>query len=153
MAANVRIATCRSFCEDALIKLFNDTSAEVRTKAAECFLRFEGTQLGEYVDLITQFVSSRAFQQNYYPLLEALEKTTSKLPEVSLSACERLADTAGLATSEINVRGADTVVKLTLRTYQQSSDDSVQARSLTLIDKFMEHGTYGINKALEDFER
>ncbi len=153
MAANVRIATCRAFCEDALIMLFSDTSADVRTKAAECFLRFEGTQLGEYVDLITQFVSSRAFQQNYYPLLEALEQTTAKLPEVTLSACERLVDIAGLATSEINVRGADTVIKLTLRTYQQSSGETTRARSLNLIDKFMEHDTYGINKALEDFER
>ena len=153
MAANVRTATCRAFCEDALIRLFSDTSADVRTKAAECFLRFEGTQLGEYVDLITQFVSSRAFQQNNYPLLDALEKTTAKLPEVTLSACERLVDIAGLATSEINVRGADTVIKLTLRSYQQHSDDTIRARSLNLIDKFMEHGSYGINKALEEFER
>ena len=122
MAANVRTATCRSFCEDALIRLFSDTSADVRTKAAECFLRFEGTQLGEYVDLITQFVSSRAFQQNYYPLLEALEQTTAKLPEITLAACERFVDIAGLATRDTNTRAAwdaDIVIKLTLRSYQQ----------------------------------
>ena len=153
MAANVRIATCRSFCEDALIRLFNDTNSNVRAEAAKCFSRFEGTQLGAYVHLVTQFVSSNAFQHNYYPLLRALEETTAKLPEVTLSACERLVDIAGLATSNINVRGADTVVKLNLRIYQQSSNDTIRARSLNLIDKLMEHDTYGINKALEDFER
>ena len=156
MAANVRIATCRSFCEAVLIRLFSDTSADVRTKAAECFLRFEGTQLGEYFDLITQFVSSRAFQQNYYPLLEALEQTTAKLPEITLAACERFVDIAGLATRDTNTRAAwdaDIVIKLTLRTYQQNSDDTIRTRSLNLIDKFMEHDTDGINKALEDFER
>ena len=156
MAANVRIATCRSFCEAVLIRLFSDTSADVRTKAAECFLRFEGTQLGEYFDLITQFVSSRAFQQNYYPLLEALEQTTAKLPEITLAACERFVDIAGLATSGTNTRAAwdaDIVIKLTLRTYQQNSDDTIRTRSLNLIDKFMEHDTDGINKALEEFER
>ena len=153
MAANVRTATCRSFCEDALIRLFNDTNSSVRAEAAKCFSRFEGTQLGAYVHLVTQFVSSNAFQQNYYPLLRALEETTAKLPEVTLSACERLVDIAGLATSNINVRGADTVVKLNLRIYQQSSNDTIRARSLNLIDKLMEHDTYGINKALEDFER
>ncbi len=156
MAANVRIATCRAFCEDALIMLFNDTSADVRAEAAKCFPSFEGTQLEEYVHLITQFVSSNAFQQNNYPLLMALEQTTAKLPEVTLAACERFVDIAGLATSDISTRAAwdaDTVIKLTLRTYQQSSGETTRARSLNLIDKFMEHDTYGINKALEDFER
>ena len=156
MAANVRIATCRSFCEDALIKLFNDTNGKVRAEAAQCFSRFEGTQLEEYVHLVTQFVSSNAFQQNNYPLLNALEETTAKLPEVTLAACERFVDIAGLATSDTNTRAAwdaDIVIKLTLRTYQQSSDDTIRASSLNLIDKLMEHDTYGINKALEDFER
>ena len=153
MAANIQTATCLSFCEDALISLFNDTSDDVRAEAAECFARLKGPQLGEYVHLITQFVSSNAFQHNYYPLLRALEKTTAKLPEVTLSACERLVDIAGLATSNINVRGADTVVKLNLRIYQQNSNDTIRARCLDLIDKLMEHDTYGINKALEEFER
>ena len=156
MAANVRIATCRSFCEDALIKLFNDTNGKVRAEAAQCFSRFEGTQLEGYVHLVTQFVSSNAFQQNNYPLLNALEETTAKLPEVTLAACERFVDIAGLATSDTNTRAAwdaDIVIKLTLRTYQQSSDDIIRASSLNLIDKLMEHDTYGIDKALEDFER
>ena len=156
MAANVRIATCRSFCEDALVKLFNDTNGNVRAEAAKCFSSFEGTQLEEYDHLITQFVSSNAFQQNNYPLLDALEQTTAKLPEVTLAACERFVDIVGLATSDTNTRAAwdaDIVIKLTLRTYQQSSDDTIRARSLNLIDKLMEHDTYEINKALEEFER
>ena len=156
MAANVRTATCRSFCEDALVKLFNDTNSSVRAKAAQCFSRFEGTQLEEYVHLVTQFVSSNAFQQNNYPLLNALEETTAKLPEVTLVACQRFVDIAGLATSGTNTRtswSADIVIKLTLRTYQQSLDDTIRARSLNLIDKLMEHDTYEINKALEEFER
>ena len=86
----------------------------------------------------------------------ALEETTTKLPEVTLTACERFVDLARSAISNTGTEeawNADTVIKLTLRTYQQSSDDTVRARSLNLIDKFMEYGTYGIDKALEDFER
>ena len=45
------------------------------------------------------------------------------------------------------------MIKLTLRTYQQSSDETIRARSLDLIDKLMENGAYGINDALEEFER
>ena len=93
---------------------------------------------------------------NYFPLLMALERTTAKLPCIALSACERFIDVAGMAASDISTGqagDADMVIKLTLRVYQQSSDDTVRARSLDLIDKLMEHGTYGINDALEEFER
>ena len=156
MAANVRIATCRSFCEDALVKLFSDPSDTVRTQAARCFLNFEGPQLEGYDQLITGFVCSGASSHDYFPLLVALERTTAKLPEVTLLACESFIDVAGLATADISTReagDANTVIKLTLRTYQQSSDESIRARCLDLIDKLMEHGAYGINDALEEFER
>ena len=156
MAANVKTATYRSFCEDALIKLFNDPRDDVRAEAAKCFSSFEGTQLEEYVHLVTQFAFSKAFQHNHYPLLVALEKTTAKLPEVTLTACKQFVDIAGPAISDISTRlagKADIAIKLTLRTYQQNSDDAIRAKSLDLIDKFMEHGTYGISQALEDFER
>ena len=156
MAANIKVATCRSFCEDALVSLFNDPSEKVRAEAANCFRRFEGDDLVAYEHLIAQFVLSDAFPKNRFPLLIALERTTAKLPEVTLSACERFIDVAGLAAGDISTReagDADTVIKLTLRTYQQSSDDSIRARSLGLIDRLMEDGAYGISDALEEFER
>jgi len=156
MAANVKTAAFRSFCEEALIRLFNDCNDEVRSEAAQCFSRFEGTQLEEYEHLVVQFVSSDAFQQNYTHLLMALEETTAKLPEVTLTACERFVDIAGLASSDIGTGtawSADTVTKLTLRIYQQSKDDTIRARGLNLIDKLMENSAYGINEALANFER
>lgn len=156
MAANVTTAAFRSFCEDALIKLFNDTSADVRAEAAKCFSRFEGTQIEEYEHLIAQFVSSDAFQQNYTHLMMALEGTTAELPQVTLTACERFVDFAGPASSDIGTGtawSADTVTKLTLRIYQQSKEDTIRARSLNLIDRLMENSAYGINEALENFER
>ena len=70
MAANVKAATYRSFCEDALTRLFNDTNEKVLAEAAHCFSSFEGTQLEKHVHLVTQFVSSNAFQQNYYHFIE-----------------------------------------------------------------------------------
>ena len=156
MAANVRIATCRTFCEDALVKLFSDPSDRVRAEAARCFLNFEGPQLEGYDHLITRFVCSGASSRDCFPLLVALERTTAKLPEVTLLACESFIDVASLATADISTSealDANTVIKLTLRTYQQSSDETVRARCLDLIDKLMENGAYGINDALEEFER
>ena len=156
MAANIKVATCRSFCEDALSSLFDDPSERVRAEAANCFRRFEGDDIAGYGHLIAHFVRSDAFPENRLRLLITLKRTTAKLPEVTLSACERFIDVARLAVGDISTReagDADTVIKLTLRTYQQSSDDMIRARSLDLIDKLMEFGAYGINDALEDFER
>ena len=156
MATNIKVDTCRLFCEDALIGLFNDPSEEVRSEASDCFRKFEGDDLVGYERLIEQFVLSDAFPKNRFSLLIALEHTTAKLPQVTLSACKRFIEAAGLATGEISALesvDAAPAVKLTLRTYQQNSDDVIRAMSLDLIDKFMEYGVYGISGALEEFER
>ena len=155
-AANVLTGTYRSFCEDTLISLFRDPSDEVRAKAARCFLGFEGSQMEGFDNLVMQFVNSEAFPDNCNILFMALERSTAKLPDVTLSACERFIDVAGMAASDISTRqagDADVVAKLTLRTYQQSVDEAIRARSLDLIDKLMEFGAYGIHDALMEFER
>ena len=156
MAANVRVATCRSFCEEALVNLFNDPNERVRAEAADCFRRFEGDDLAGSEYLIEHFVVSDSFPKSRFSLLLALERSTVQLPEVTLSACERFIEVAGLAAGDISTSeagDADRVIKLTLRTYEQSSDDTFRARSLDLIDRLFEYGAYGINNALEDFER
>ena len=156
MAANVKMATCRSYCEDALARLFDDTSGAVRADAARCFLEFEGSQLEGYESLITGFVNSAAFHGNCFSLLVALEQTSAKLPEVTLLACERFTDVAGLAAGDISTReagDANVVVKLVLRTYQQSSDNVIRGKCLDLIDRLMEQGAHGIDDALREFER
>ena len=86
----------------------------------------------------------------------ALERTTAKLPEVTLLACERFIDIVRLAAGDIRTSeagDANTVIKLTLRTYQPSLDVAIRARCLDLIDKLMQNGAYGIHDALEEFER
>jgi len=156
MAANVRTATYRSFCEESLVKQFDDDNEDVRTNSSECFRHFERDQLGEYGRLIEQFVDSRAFADNYHHLLNALEQTTAKITKVTLLACERFIDETGTQAADISTRHAgevNNVIQLTMRAYQQSSEKADTAKSLDLIDRLMELGVYGIDKALEDFER
>ena len=156
MAANVKTATYRSFCEEALIKLFNDAAEDVRVAASDCFRQFEGDQLGGYDALIGKFVESKAFPDNYHQLLRPMEQTTAKIPAVILSACERFINIAGPEAADIRTRQAgevNSVIQLTMRVYQQNSEKEVQARNLDLIDRLMELGVYGINEAMENFER
>ena len=156
LAANVRSAAYRSFCEESLAQLFDDPSADVRAAASRWFDRIEGSELGSYSPLVAQFVGSNAFAGNEFQVLRALEETTADLFDVSLSACERFVDVAGSAASDIRTSyagQANRVVQLTLRAYRQSSDDAGRARSLDVVDRLMENGAFGIEQALENYER
>ena len=156
MAANVKTATYRSFCEGSLIKLLNDHSPKVCAEASRCFGRLEDSELGEHNSLVTEFVHSQAFHDNGHFLFRALEQTTAKLPDATLLACEKFIEVAELAAADIRTRQAGDphyVIQLTLRAHQQSSDYTRRAKSLDLIDKLMEYGAYGVESALENFDR
>ena len=156
MAANVKAATYRTSCENLLATLFEDPSPEARSEASRCFLQFGESQLGEYDNLVTKFVHSQAFNDNSNYLFMALEKTTVKLPEATIAACEKFIDIAGLAAADISTShsaDAQHVIQLVFRLYQQSTAGARREDCLNLIDRLMQNGTYGVESALENFER
>ena len=154
---NLRNAHLRKFCEDALIQLFYDSSQEVRSQSARCFLRFEGEQLGEYVSLVEAFVDSLAFTTNHHDLIHALEETTAKLPdEATYRVCERFLD--AVDSDDTNTRSrslidADQISQLLLRVYSQSKNQAFQSRCLDLVDRMAQMDVYGLDQALTQYER
>lgn len=84
-AANLATARYRAICEDGLIALFDNESEEVRREASRCFFHLEDDELGDYGGLVESFVGSRAFVTESWQLLDALERTTSQLPD---EACQ-----------------------------------------------------------------
>lgn len=155
-SANLHLERFRSFCSQTLIKFFSDPNEEVRLKAANCFHRLEGEQLEEQIDLIEAFIESPAFAKAHSILIETLGKTASKLPDVTYKVCERFIDLAGSDTADFRTRtpmdSAETS-KLLIRLYIQASDQSLQSRCLDLIDRMIETGSYGLNEALDLYER
>jgi len=153
---NLRSAHFREFCENALMQLFHDSSQEVRSQAARCFLRFEGEQLGEYVSLVEAFVDSLAFTTDPEDLIHALEKTTAKLPDITYRVCNRFLE--DLSSDDAEVRDhrifrADRVSKLLVQLYSQSKDQVLQSRCLDLIDLMSQMEVYGLTEALTQYER
>jgi hypothetical protein len=155
--ANLRNAHLREFCENALIQLFNDSSEEVRSQAARCFLHFEGEELGDYISLVEAFVDSPAFSTDDNNLIHALEETTAKLSDaVTYRVCDRFLE--GLRSDDSDVRQragikADKVSKLLLKLYNQSKDQELQLRCLNLIDFMSQMEVYGLAEALTEYER
>jgi hypothetical protein len=154
--ANLRSAQYRTACEKGLIRLFNDSDEKVCDEAAKCFFKFEGDELGNYTDLIQAFVDSTAFMANCRDLIYALEKTTAKLPDVTCLVCEKFVDSFGSATADIRTRSAadaDIISELLIRVYSQSKNQALQSRCLDVVDRMAQLGTYGLDKALQQFER
>ena len=145
-AANLRLSAHRSVSEEILEKLFFDSEAEVRHEAARCFYGFEGRELREYESLIVEYIRSPAFEPEYNPLFDALEKTTANMPEVVLMACERVFELAAAGTSS-------TIAKLIVRVYSRTTDPSLRSRCLDIIDKMSLFGAHGLDVITEEFDR
>ena len=155
--ANFRQAHFRKFCEDVLIKLFQDSAEPVRCQAARCFLHFEGDELGDYMSLVEAFVDSPAFFSDDYNLIYALEKTTAKLPDaVTYRVCDRFIEGLKSDDADVSQRArleADKVSKLLLQLYSQSKNQELQLRCLDLIDFMTQMEVYQLAEALTQYER
>jgi len=153
---NFRIAHFRKFCEDTLIRLFQDASEQVRSQAARCFLHFEGDELGDYISLVEAFVDSRAFYNDDYNLIHALEKTTAKLPnEVTYRVCDRFLEGLRSDDADVRERGsikADEVSQLLLQLYSQK-DPNLKLRCLDLIDFMTQMEVYKLAEVLTQYDR
>jgi len=155
-AANVRQAQCRSVCEPRLLQLFDDPSEKVRALAAECFNNLEGHTLGHFTVLVERFQSSGAFAANHKHLIRALEATTARLPDVTISVCDRFIEIVGQAASDMQSRAAgdaDRLSALIIRAYHQASDDKVRTRCLDTMDDLLRVGAFGLQRALVEFDR
>ena len=155
-AAHLRTARYRSVCEAGLVDLFDDETAEVRRTAARCFFRLRDKELGGYRDLVRAFVDSRAFDTEHGQLLDALQRTTARMPDESCLACERFLEVAGEDAANIQLKAAAdaaTALEILVRSYNQSRDDALSARCLDLFDRMAELGVYRAIDTLESYER
>jgi hypothetical protein len=153
--ANFRLAEFREFCEQALIQLFNDSEKEVRNQASDCFFHLEKEQIEECTSLIEAFVESLAFADSHAELIRALEKSTARLPDITVRLCERFVEVVGRKYSDIRTSvllDAQTITKLLLQTYSQTRERQLQSRCLDLIDRLSQMETYGLRQALDIYE-
>ena len=154
--ANVGHVRFRSVCEARLMPLFDDPSEKVRALAAECFDHLEDDALGQVTALVERFQSSAAFTANHEHLLLAIEGTTARLPDVTISVCERFIEIAGPAAGDMRTRAAgdaDRLSELIIRAYHQAGDQAISTRCLDTIDSLLRVGASGLQRVLGEFDR
>ena len=155
-AANLKLSAHRSVSEEMLVTLFSDPEKEVRHQAARCFYGFEGRELWEYESLVAEYIQSPAFEPEYNPLFDALEKTTANMPYVILMACERVFELAADKTGDISTAVVGTsgdMAKLIVRVYSRTTDSSLRSRCLDIIDKMSVFRAHGLEAITEEFDR
>ena len=144
-AANISNPKFRARCEAQLFILFDDEDAEVRKIASQCFDELSADTLQTCEDLIKAFCNSPAFSGNEFWLLDALEKSTDRLPGITCEVCERSLSEPAIDKYQ--------VAKLIFRTYQQHQNDKWASRSLDLIDRLCLSGHWGVENQFEEFDR
>jgi hypothetical protein len=155
-SSNLRYPDCRQWSERQLLPLFNDSGRKVRQEAASCFRSLEGHSLESYENLIGQFCTSAAYQEDSFSLLHALEKSPQRLPGITHTVCEKFLDRFSDEAGDIGTHRAGdsrSLAKLILRTYHQHQRDEWASRCLDLIDRMCLEGVYDVRVSLNEYER
>jgi hypothetical protein len=156
---NLTHSDCRSWCEGALRRLFNDEDGKVRRHAAGCFWHLwqqPEVPLTDYDDLIRSFLDSRAFGEDPSYLLHTLDDTRQRVPNTILDVCERFITKCTEKARDIRTSiAADetTVGKLVFRAYAQLNATPLRTRALDLIDRMCAEGLQSAGEHLVEFER
>ena len=146
------IDTCRTW----LIRFFDDESRKVRDAASHCFHRLSEDVLANESLLIGAFIDSRSFQEHAYNLLNALQGSVSRLPDIVLKIPEK-AVALHEADSSQNARHArwwtNEMATLVLRLYEQTRDQSIKSKCLDVLDRMIELNFGSFAKELEKVDR
>ena len=142
-ARNLLHETVGDRCAERLQEFFDDDSKSVRQEVSRSFFNIPGERLLQLKDFISRFIESKSFESGADDLLHALEESNVELPEIICRAADRIHE------SVISYSMSTLVV----RQYQQTTDDSVKAHCLDIIDRMEQVGFLGIGDELTKIDR
>lgn len=155
-AQNIGAADCRQWCEEQLLRLFDDADAAVRSEAGSCFRQLIESPLDSYEQLIQAFCDSAAYADDTFSIFHLLEESVHRLPGITCDVSEKFLDRFGEEAKDISTRRAGdihTVAALIFRAYQQHQNDAWASRFLDLIDRMCIEGMSDVRKGLSEFDR
>lgn len=142
-AHNVHDVSVRGQCLKHLERLFNDPAKQVRDMAGRWFHGRNGSWADWQASLLAKYVESVAFVDGSYVCYLNLNETPAKLPVESLRLIERAVD---LFEQELEKPSSELyrfsyhTPRLTLRLYEQFTDEPTRRRCLNLLDRMISFG-------------
>jgi len=154
----VRRGAAEAFAEnvadslDVLPMVFDDSDATVREQAGRAMRNLHEIPEPDLEAVVGSFVESASFESEMEHLIDALERTQSRLPVNAIDVCERAVEIAGADLGDIRTARAGVgrhLVSLVLRLYRQG-DAALRIRCLDVIDRMCELNAYDVERALDD---
>ena len=155
-AGNLLHETVGDRCAELLREFFDDNSKSVRQEVSRVFFNIPGERLLQLKDFISGFIESKSFESGADDLLRVLEESNVELPEIICPAADRIlefVDEEGTNIANRESIVAHIISKLIVRQYQQTTDDSVKAHCLDIIDRMEQVGFLGIGDELTKIDR
>ncbi len=153
---NLPYADFRAACENQLIKLFHDSDEKIHEAAGRCFFTLAKNQIGNYSGLVKAYVKSPAFDTYPNALLVALERSTGKLPDGTLEACEKFLALFGEEVFDIQTSTAalaESAGTIVVRLYTQGGPAATRSKCLDFIDRMALLRGYGLGRVLSEYDR
>ena len=155
-ARNLTDRTVGSQCEERLLKLFDDESAEVREQAARCWVYMEPNDIPRFGALMGKYVRSRAFADDdtgANMLAYRLSECDQPLPAEFCDLLEHSLEHHRMRESP-DALYAHNLPDLAIRMHEQTRDHALRIRVLDSIDEMMKLGVDGVaDQVSRRFER
>ncbi len=139
-----------------LTALFEDPDEGVREAAGEVAMALRGADLQPHTETLRSLITSPAFPSALAQLFFTLEESTGPIEDLALAAAERFISVHRDEVADISTGAAGDarhVGELLLRTYTQSHDPALRARTLDLIDDLLALRAYGFDELVSEAER
>lgn len=143
-------------CAVELKAYFDDESDLVKTKVSRAFNQMKGDRIQELQGFVSAYIESKAFLCEPESLLDSLEDSLTKLPDLVIRAIERVLESAEKDANSGSNPGSHTemdVSKLVMRLYDQTESPKLKNRCLDLIDDLERNGYLGIGEELRKIDR
>ncbi len=137
---------------DVLPLVFDDPDAAVREQVGRAMRNLQEIPEPDLEAVVGSFVESASFESEMEHVIDALERTQSRLPVNAIDVCERAVEIAGADLGDIRTARAGVgrdLVSLVLRLYRQG-DAGLRTRCLDVIDRLCELNVYDVERALEN---
>jgi len=154
-SANIADEALRSECRSALMTLFYDADEHVRREAGTAFQNLRDASLGAEQALIEAFANSPALADNPHDIVDALLESTAALPDATLLVCRKVLEGAGAQAGSIASNWSAQMPDVAALAVRLHAFGTPQARqgALELIDRLSAVSAYGLDRAVQQFER
>jgi hypothetical protein len=154
-SANIANEALRKECRSALMTLFADADEHVRREAGTAFQNLRDASLGSEQALIEAFANSPALADNPHDVVDALLESTAAPPDATLFVCRKVVeaagDQAGSIASHWSAEMPD-IAALAVRLASFGTPEAGQG-ALDVIDRLSALSAYGLDQAIQQFER